>query len=167
METISDGPNWLTLAAYLAAVFAAGATGAMFPTGSWYAGLRKPGWTPPNWLFPIAWTALYLAMAVAAWRVSGSNRAGVDTALALWAWQITMNAIWTPVFFGARRMDRAFVIICVFWVAVVSTTIAFWRIDLFAGLLMAPYVVWVSYATALNLALWRMNPDALGERQPA
>jgi tryptophan-rich sensory protein len=149
----------ITFAALLAATFGAGATGAAFPPGAWYRTLRKPAWTPPDWLFPIAWTALYLAMTVAAWRVAVSGSPWAIPGLALWAWQIVMNALWSPIFFGLRRLGAALVALSGLWVAVVATSLVFWRADPVAAALMVPYVIWVSYAGALNLALWRMNPE--------
>lgn len=151
--------TWIALAGFLAATVAAGATGAAFSPGPWYRTLAKPSWTPPDWLFPIAWTALYLAMAVAAWRVAYTPSAWAIPGLALWSCQIVLNALWSPVFFGLRRLGAALVALCFLWLAVVATTYAFWRVDEIAGYLMAPYVIWVSYAGALNLALWRMNPE--------
>jgi tryptophan-rich sensory protein len=156
METLL---SWLTLAGFLAATFGAGATGALFQPGEWYRRLSKPGWTPPDWLFPIAWTLLYIGMAAAAWRVAGSAHPLVFLALGLWSWQIVMNALWSPVFFGLRRLGAAFVVIGFLWLAVVLTTAVFLAVDPVAGWLMVPYVVWVSYAAALNLAIWRRNPD--------
>lgn len=155
---IRTSPTWLTLAGFLAATFSAGATGALFKPGPWYRLLSKPVWTPPNWLFPVAWTLLYIAMAVAAWWITLSLSVWSVPAIALWSWQIVMNALWSPVFFGLRRLGAALVVIAVLWVAVVATTVAFLAIDTFAGALMVPYAVWVSYAGALNLSIWRRNP---------
>jgi tryptophan-rich sensory protein len=154
--------SWITLAAFLAATFAAGATGAAFPPGAWYRTLRKPVWTPPDWLFPVAWTLLYVSMAVAAWRVAFSGSPWAIPGIALWSWQIVMNALWSPIFFGLRRLGGALVALCGLWVAVALTTLAFWQADRVAGLLMVSYVVWASYAGALNFALWRMNPAPSG-----
>jgi tryptophan-rich sensory protein len=150
-------PTWATLAAYLAACFSAAAAGALFSPGPWYAGLKKPGWTPPDRVFPIAWTLLYILIAVAAWWVALSPSALALPALALWSWQIVVNALWSPVFFGLRRPGAGFAVITVLWVAVALTTWTFWRVDVLAGALMTPYLVWVSYAAALNLAIWRLN----------
>ena len=145
---------------YLAACFAAGATGALFNPGDWYASLRKPRWTPPNWLFPVAWTTLYLCMSVAAARVAGMAGTGVEVgqALALWALQIALNTLWTPVFFGLRRMGGGLVVLVLLWLAVAATLVAFWQIDLIAGLLFLPYLAWVTVAGALNFTVWRLNP---------
>lgn len=151
--------DWSTLPFFLAACAGAAATGALFKPGSWYRRLHKPAWTPPNAVFPIAWTLLYIAIAVAAARVAGSGDEAAPLALALWAWQIAFNALWTPVFFGLRRIRAALIVITGLWVAVVCATIAFWRIDPLAGALLAPYLIWISYATALNRAIHRRNPN--------
>jgi tryptophan-rich sensory protein len=151
--------SWITLAGFLAATLGAGATGVLFPPGAWYRTLRKPAWTPPDRLFPIAWTALYLAMAFAAWRVALSPSPWAAPGLALWSWQIVMNALWSPVFFGLRRPGAALVVLAALWTAVVLTTVLFRAADPVAGLLMTPYVLWVSYAGALNFWIWRANPE--------
>ena len=141
---------------YLAACGAAAATGALFQPGDWYRSLNKPRWTPPDWLFPVAWTVLYLSMSVAAARVAMAGDAG--QALALWSVQIALNALWTPVFFGLRRLGAGLVIIFLLWLAVAATMLAFWQVDPVAGLLFAPYLLWVSVAGALNRSVWVRNP---------
>lgn len=141
---------------YLAACGAAAATGAMFQPGEWYKNLNKPRWTPPDWLFPVAWTVLYLSMSVAAARVAMAGDTG--QALALWSVQIALNALWTPVFFGLRRLGAGLVIIFLLWLAVAATMLAFWQVDWVAGMLFAPYLLWVSIAGALNRSVWARNP---------
>jgi tryptophan-rich sensory protein len=141
---------------YLAACGAAAATGALFQPGDWYRSLNKPRWTPPDWLFPVAWTVLYLSMSVAAARVAMVGDSG--QALALWSVQIALNALWTPVFFGLRRLGAGLVIIFLLWLAVAATMLAFWQVDRIAGLLLAPYLLWVSIAGALNRSVWVRNP---------
>lgn len=141
---------------YLAACGAAAATGALFQPGDWYKSLNKPRWTPPDWLFPVAWTVLYLSMSVAAARVAMLGDTG--QALALWSVQIALNALWTPVFFGLRRLGAGLVIIFLLWLAVAATMLAFWQVDSLAGLLFAPYLLWVSIAGALNRSVWVRNP---------
>lgn len=150
--------DWITLAGLALAVMAAASTGAMFPPGDWYDALDKPNWTPPNWLFPVAWTALYIAMVIAAWRVSSAPGDIAGPALAFWAAQIALNAIWTPVFFGLRRLGAALVVLSGLWIAVAATILLSARADTIAALLLAPYLVWVSYAGALNASIWRRNP---------
>jgi len=149
--------DWLTFIICASACVAAGTTGALFPTGAWYEALNRPRWTPPNWLFPIAWTSLYVAMSVAAARVAPSPEAGI--AMALWGLQIALNTLWTPVFFGLRRMGGAMIVVVALWAAVGATMLAFIQIDLVAGLLFVPYLVWCTVAAALNFAMWRLNPD--------
>ena len=147
---------------FLAACFAAGATGALFPTGEWYKRLNKPNWTPPDWLFPVAWTTLYLCMSYAAALVAQDSNGGIG--LAFWALQITINTLWTPVFFGLRQIKLGFYILAGLWIAVAATTVSFFLVNPLAGWLFVPYLLWVSIAGALNFAVWRLNPEesALG-----
>ncbi|MBM3357182.1 MAG: tryptophan-rich sensory protein [Betaproteobacteria bacterium] len=148
----------LALAAWVALSFAAAAPGIAWPPGEWYAQLAKPAWTPPNWVFGPVWTALYAMMGVAAWRVwRRGGFAKARGALPLFLAQLALNAAWTPAFFGLHLPGVAFAIIAVLWLAIAATARAFLRHDRVASLLLLPYLVWVSYAAALNLALWRMN----------
>lgn len=144
---------------FLAACGAAAATGAMFSPGDWYRALQKPSWTPPDWVFPVAWTALYICMSLAAMRVAQSGHPGAPQALGFWAIQVTVNALWSPVFFGLKRMRAALIVVSVLWLAVAVTLVAFVRIDWLAGLLFLPYLAWVTIATALNAAVLRRNPS--------
>ncbi|WP_025311382.1 tryptophan-rich sensory protein TspO [Roseicyclus elongatus] len=151
--------DWSVFILFLAACCAAAATGSMFPPGRWYRDLSKPDWTPPNWLFPIAWTFLYLASAYAATRVAVLE--GNAHAMGFWAMQIALNTLWTPVFFGLRRLKAGAVVIAMLWAAVVGTMVSFFMLDPIAGLLLAPYAVWVSYAAALNLSIVFRNPNVV------
>lgn len=130
-------------------------TGAVFPPGGWYESLNQPAGTPPDVAFPIAWTLLYIAMAVAAWRVWRS--AGVGAALGMFALQLVLNALWMPVAFGAQALGWAMLIIVALWIALTATLAAFWRADRLAGVLLAPYLAWVSYAVYLNAGLLWLN----------
>lgn len=150
--------DWALFLTFLAACGAAAATGAMFNPGAWYDGLQKPGWTPRNWVFPVVWTILYLLIAYAAMRVAGV--AGNAQALAFWALQIAFNTLWTPVFFGLHRMRAAMVVMVCLWLAVAATTWSFLAVDLVAGLLLLPYLLWVTIAGALNFSVMRLNPNA-------
>ena len=143
---------------FLAACAAAAATGMIFQTGSWYDGLVKPDWTPPRWAFPAVWSALYVLVAVAATMVAGLP--GAEYALALWALQIALNTLWTPVFFGGHHIRAGLIIITLLWLAVAAMVVVFWRLDWIAGLILLPYLVWLSLATALNFWIWRNNPQA-------
>lgn len=141
---------------FLAATFAAGATGALFPTGEWYKRLNKPAWTPPNWAFPIMWTTIYLLIAFAGARVA--PLAGNQYAMGFWAVQIALNALWTPVFFGLRRLGASLPVMAFLWLAVLGATITHFRLDFWAGLAFVPYLAWVTVAGALNWSVWRLNP---------
>lgn len=145
-------------ATYLVACGAAATTGAMFAPGPWYDALNKPAWTPPNWLFPVAWVTLYLLMSAAAARASQVE--GSAMGLALWSVQIAFNTLWTPVFFGLRRMRAALGVMVFLWGSVAATTLVFLQLDVWAGLMFLPYLVWVTVAGALNLAVVRLNPGA-------
>ena len=141
---------------FLFACFAAGATGGLFPPGPWYRELNKPTWTPPDWLFPVAWTVLYLCMAAAAARVA--NLPGSGIALALWALQIALNTLWTPVFFGKQMIKAGMAVLTLLWLSVAACMIALFQLDTIAGLLFLPYLVWVSVAAALNYSVMTLNP---------
>ncbi|WP_224816507.1 TspO/MBR family protein [Hasllibacter sp. MH4015] len=149
--------DWSVFALFLCACGAAAATGSLFPPGEWYRALNKPSWTPPDWLFPIAWTTLYIASAYAATRIA--VRDDNAHAMAFWALQIALNALWTPVFFGLQRIRGGMVALVFLWLAVFGTMLSFFAHDALAGWLMVPYVVWVTVAGALNLSVWRLNPE--------
>lgn len=142
---------------FLFATFGAAATGAMFPTGKWYEQLNKPSWVPPNWLFPVAWTSIYLLISFAGARVAMIEGAGL--ALAFWALQIAFNTLWTPVFFGLRALKKSLPIMAALWVSVLGATITHFQVDTVAGLAFVPYLVWVTVAAALNYKMVQLNPD--------
>lgn len=148
----------LALAASLALTFGVAALGTRFMPDAWYAALAKPAWNPPNWIFAPVWTLLYTLMAVAAWLVWRGGEGPVRRrALALYGAQLILNAAWTPLFFGLHRPDLAAIEILVLWVAIVATIVAFARISRVAAWLLAPYLLWVSFATALTFTIWRLN----------
>ena len=144
--------------AFLSASAAAAVTGSLFLPGAWYQSLKKPDWTPPKKAFPIIWTALYVASAVAATRVALSDDPAPG--LALWSVQIALNTLWTPVFFGAHRMATGMVVIALLWLVLAITCVVFLQTDLWAGLLMLPYFAWIGLASALNWRIWRDNRDS-------
>ncbi|MDA8585504.1 tryptophan-rich sensory protein [Rhodobacteraceae bacterium] len=149
--------DFILFCIFLATCFGAGATGAAFPPGEWYRNLVKPRWTPPNWAFPVMWTSIYLLISFAAARVAGLEGSGY--AMAFWAAQIAFNALWTPIFFGLRRMRDALFVMAFLWLSVLGCVITHWQLDIWAGLAMVPYLMWVTVAGALNYTVWRMNPD--------
>jgi benzodiazapine receptor len=123
---------------------------------TWYQGLSKPNWTPPNWLFAPVWTILYVAMGVAAWLVW--RRSSLTAApMQLFLLQLVLNVAWSAVFFRFRSPGWAFLEIIALWCAILLTAITFGRTVPAAGWLMTPYLLWVSYAAALNFAIWRLN----------
>ncbi|MEL7282303.1 MAG: TspO/MBR family protein [Pseudomonadota bacterium] len=148
---------WVLFAIFLAACFSAGATGGLFPPGAWYEKLQKPSWTPPNWLFPVAWTTLYVLMAGAGARAGVQPDNGV--AMAFWSLQIALNGLWTPVFFGLEKLKLGMIVLGALWVAVAATLMALWTLDTLAGLMFIPYLMWVTVAGALNLSVIRLNPE--------
>lgn len=126
--------------------------------GGWYQTLEKPVFNPPDWVFAPVWTALYVMMAIAGWRVwrrAGFERGG--RALTLFALQLGLNVIWSFLFFGLQRIDLALVAVVTLLIAIIVNTAMFWRIDRWAGVLFVPYVLWVAYATVLNISLWLLN----------
>lgn len=157
--------DWLGLGGFLAAVMAAASTGALFKPGAWYAGLAKPSWNPPNWLFGPAWAVLYTTIAVAGWMVWG--RTGWGPEIWLWWGSLLLNAVWSWLFFGRRRMDLAFYELVVFWGSILAMILAFAPVHREAALLLLPYLAWVTFAGVLNWTLWKMNPAANGKPLPA
>src|SRR4051812_14667565 len=149
--------RWLALAGFGLAVFVAAAIGGLGVSGtsSEYQGLEQPAWAPPSWLFGPVWTVLYVMIAVSAWLVW--QRVGFTRPLWLWSAQLVLNAIWTPLFFGAGQYGLAFADIVVLWLLIGATVVAFWRVRRPAAWLLLPYWAWVTYASALNLAIWLLN----------
>lgn len=152
------------LAFFVALCLGIGALGAAVTATSvrtWYADLAKPSFTPPNAVFGPVWTALYVLMAVAAWRVwRAADRDTTRGPLTLFALQLALNLGWSVVFFGLEKIGAAVATIIVLDVGVVVTMLAFRTVDRWAALLMTPYLAWVSFATVLNITLWRLNPTA-------
>jgi translocator protein len=145
------------LVRWLAISFAPAVIGYRFPAPEYYSRLEKPSWAPPGWLFGPVWTVLYALMGIAAWLVAGKGGLASRTPLLLWGAQLGLNATWTPVFFGLRAPGLALVNIVLLWLALVATVTAFFSRRPVAGVLLIPYLIWVSFATALNFAIWRRN----------
>ena len=147
----------------LVACQCAGAIGSIFTTPAiptWYATLEKPSFSPPNWLFAPAWITLYLLMGVAAfliWR-KGFRQEGVRAALVIFLVQLVLNALWSVVFFGLQSPLWGVVVIIALWIAILITIIKFFKLSTAAGSLMLPYILWVSFAAVLNIALFMLNP---------
>jgi tryptophan-rich sensory protein len=155
---VMDASSWFSLLGFAAACFLVAMTGSYFRPGDWYEGLKKPTWRPPNRLFAPVWTVLYLMIAVSGWLVwREAGFAGAALPLAVYAVQLVLNAAWTPLFFGLRRPDLGFVDIVLVWLSIVATIVLFMPIHVGAALLLLPYLGWVTFAAALNFAVWRLN----------
>jgi translocator protein len=146
--------GWL---GFVAAVVLAAALGGMFGPSAWFVALQKPSWNPPGWVFGPVWTLLYVLIAAAGVRVWRSTGAERTKLVGLWAMQMLFNALWSPLFFGAKRPALAFVDI----VALLTTIVAFIAVaqrgERKAALLFLPYAAWVAFATALNFAILQLN----------
>ncbi|HYS45740.1 MAG TPA: TspO/MBR family protein [Rhizomicrobium sp.] len=144
---------------FLLATLAVGAVASLFTTPQipvWYAQLNRPAIAPPNWVFAPVWTALYILMAVAAWRVW--KKSGLRSPeMVVFAFQLALNLVWSLVFFGLHRIGAALFEIAALDLAVLATLILFVRRDRLAGLLFLPYLAWSLFATVLNHAFWRLN----------
>jgi tryptophan-rich sensory protein len=157
----SEKFQWVGLVVSLVICFAIAGLGSLATTPEipgWYRRLNKPPWTPPDWLFGPVWSFLYAAMAVAAWLV-WRNGGWRQNSYSLWLFviQLALNLAWSFIFFRFHRVGLAFAEIVLLWVAIALTLAAFASVSKIAGLLLAPYLVWVGYAAALNFAIWRMN----------
>jgi tryptophan-rich sensory protein len=125
---------------------------------TWYQALEKPIFNPPDWVFAPVWTLLYIIMGIAAWRVWRLRSfEATGKALGVFALQLGFNLAWSFLFFGLQRIDLALVEIVILLVAIIVNAIMFWRIDRLAGLMLMPYIAWVTYATILNASLWLLN----------
>lgn len=140
-------------------VFAAASTGAIFKPGDWYFNLKKPSWTPPSWAFPVVWSLLYICIGYAGWLVW--DEVGLGFAVIVWGAQLALNAAWSWLFFGRRRMDHAFAEVLVLWASIALFIVLAWPISQLAAYLFMPYLLWVTIAATLNRVVWRMNPDAV------
>lgn len=151
--------DFLLFGLFILTCGAAATTGAVFPPGKWYETLAKPSWTPPDWVFPLAWTSIYLLISFAGARVAVLD--GNAYAMAFWAMQAGFSTLWTPVFFGLRRMKGALLVMIPLWASVAGCVITHFQLDTWAGLAFVPYLIWVSVAAALNLSVARLNPDVV------
>lgn len=160
-DPASEAPrrSWAALAGFCLLSMVGGVTsGLATPPGAWYASLTKPDWTPPPWLFGPVWTVLYLMIGVSGWLLWTARRGPRGrAAFTLFLVQLALNFAWTPVFFGLHAPGPAFAVIVALLGCIVATIATAWRVRRAASLLLLPYAAWVSFASALNFALWRMN----------
>lgn len=138
----------------------AGIVGSFFTVQAiptWYALLSKPSFSPPNWIFAPVWLALYLMMGISLYVNWVSKKKGAKSNVRLFFIHLFFNFIWTPVFFGAKNLGLALVIIVIIWILIIEMIRKFWSINKTSSLLLIPYLLWVSFATLLNFMLWRLN----------
>ncbi|MFP3868721.1 MAG: TspO/MBR family protein [Desulfobacteraceae bacterium] len=153
---LADG---MGLAFWLIVSFTAAWAGSHFQPGVWYERLNKPALTPPSWVFGPVWMLLYTMMGVAAWLVwQRRHQARVILALSLFFLQLGLNALWSYLFFGIKNPGLALLDLFALWLALLATFITFFRHRQTAGMLLLPYLLWVSFAVYLNLQFWRLNP---------
>lgn len=158
----TTGASLLAFVAFLAITLVASAIGALTQgddVGERYLALDLPAWAPPQDAFGLVWPVLYVLIAVAAWRAwrSAGGVAHAQPALLLWLVQLAVNAAWPGVFFGLSEFGWGVVVIVTLDVLVIATVVAFRRWDRWAAWLLVPYLLWIGYATALNVAVWQLN----------
>jgi benzodiazapine receptor len=156
-------PSYPKLAAAILLCVIAGSLGSLVTItgpGSWYASLQKPFFTPPNWVFAPMWITLFVLMGIALYLVweSGPQHRDVQVALGIFSVQFILNVLWSFLFFGLRSPLLGLVDILLLWIMIAATIGAFYRVKKSAAYLLVPYIAWVSLASALNGAVWFMNP---------
>lgn len=150
--------HYLALPGFVLGCHAAGLIGTLFGNTSFYQELSQPAWAPPSSLFGPAWIVLYTLMGTAGWLIWRQPPSHArKVALTMFAVQLVLNALWTPIFFGMEQVGLAFGEIFVTTFVIGATTVLFWKLSRTASLLFVPYLSWVSYAMVLNYALWRLN----------
>jgi translocator protein len=148
----------IRITAFLALSFLPALIGSFFPPGEWYAGLRKPDFAPPDWIFGPVWTVLYLSIGVAgflAWRAKTPGQGG--WAFTAYGVQLVLNALWTVLFFGLQQPLWALVDLSALWLSLLATIVLFLRLSTAAGIVLLPYLAWISFAWLLNIAFVRLN----------
>jgi tryptophan-rich sensory protein len=155
---MSVGESIIGGIAALLLTFGTAFVGTRFPVDQWYAQIAKPTWNPPSWLFAPVWTLLYFMMAVAVWLVWREHGvSGAALPLVIFVVQLALNAAWSWIFFGRHQIGLAATEIMILWAAILGVIAGFWRLEPVSGALLIPYLLWVSFAAALNIAIWRLN----------
>ena len=151
-----DAKSITSLVLFLALVMGGGLIiGFVTAPGEWYATLRKPPFSPPNWIFAPVWTTLYIMIAIAGWLIGRTRHKRPP--MTLWWGQLALNFVWPLIFFLGHRIDIALAVIVLLLITIIVFIITTWRREKIASLLFAPYAVWVAFALALNGAIWQLN----------
>ena len=156
---------FIKLVVSILASFTAAGIGSFFTfkaIPNWYAGLKKPPYTPPNWAFGPVWTTLYILMAISVFLVweKGLATNGALLAFILFWIQLLFNALWSIIFFGIKSKGGGVIMIVVLWLLILATIITSFRVSGWAGALLIPYILWVSIASYLNIGVWALNKSA-------
>ncbi len=155
-----DYGYWLPIVvAVTSAVVVAVAGGVATDIGPWYVALKKPWWQPPNWAFGPVWTTIFTLAVIAAvigWRRADGGNEQI-LIIVLFAVNAVLNILWSVLFFSLRRPDWAMAEVLLLWLSILALIVLFWRFSPWSSLLLAPYLVWVSIASYLNLTILRLN----------
>ena len=150
--------SYLTLGGFVLAVMAAASSGALFKPDRWYRALKKPSWNPPDWVFGAGWSVLYLMIAVSGWLVwENASDSQLLIPMAAYAIQLILNAVWSGLFFGLKNPALALFELVLLWLAILANILLFHPVSSLAAWLLVPYLLWVTFAGALNTAVWRLN----------
>jgi len=153
--------KFISLALSILIAQAAGMIGSVFTVssvGTWFETIAKPSWNPPGWVFGPVWITLYTLMGVSGYLVwQQRDMPGAKLALSIYGIHLVFNALWSVLFFGLKNPGLAFAEILVLLSLIVATTVLFWKINSWAGMLMIPYIAWVSFAAFLNYTIWQLN----------
>ena len=152
-----DSSAWISLGVFVALNFAAAASGGAFRPGAWYAALEKPSWTPPNWAFPVVWLAIFTFNIFAGWLVWQAAGSAALPALGVYAASLVVNAAWSWLFFGRRRMDLALIDVVALWLSIAAVMVMFAPFSLLSTALLSPYLLWVTIAGFLNFRMIQLN----------
>jgi benzodiazapine receptor len=152
--------NMLTFILFLALVAGTAFFGGQWSAKQWYATLSKPGWTPPDWLFPPMWTLLYVFIAIAGMLIWNSEHENRTLLIFIWGAQLLLNGLWSYIFFGRKEIGMALADITALWLLIAAFIVLAWPVNRLAAGLFLPYLAWVSYAAALNASIWQRNAGA-------
>lgn len=165
MAAIPQRTQFAGLVVWLVITFLAAGVGSLatIQAETFYTQLARPRWAPPSSVFGPVWAVLYALMGFAAWLVWRERGfVAARTALTLFLLQLAANTFWSWLFFGWHLGELSFAFILLLWILIAATLITFFRIRPLAGILLVPYLLWVSFASVLNCAIWQLNPQLLG-----